>query len=97
MRRNPVALILAFVLLVPVTFAAGYKYPKTAAGAVADDIVDQFRVQPGLHSENEGLFGRYVFNCDQQVSDELHFSAVTEFADVVITAGEALLDGYAAV
>ncbi len=37
MRRNPVALILALVVLVPVTFAAGYKYPETAAGDVAED------------------------------------------------------------
>jgi len=37
MRRIPVAPIVAFMLLIPVAFAAGHKYPKTTTGDVAED------------------------------------------------------------
>ena len=76
MRRNPVALILAFALLVPVAFAAGYKYPKTATGDVAEDyhgtiVKDPYRwleddvrtsddVADWVKAQNEITFGYHL-------------------------------------
>ncbi len=81
MRRNPVALILAFVLLVPITFAAGYKYPKTATGDVAEDyhgtvVKDPYRwleddvrtsdnVADWVKAQNEITFG-YLESLNQR-------------------------------
>ncbi|MEE8412041.1 MAG: prolyl oligopeptidase family serine peptidase [Acidobacteriota bacterium] len=81
MRRNPVALILALIVLVPVTFAAGHKYPQTATGDVAEDyhgtiVKDPYRwleddvrtsdnVADWVKAQNEITFG-YLEGLEQR-------------------------------
>jgi len=73
MRRNLVALLVAFVLLAPAASAAEYNYPKTATGDVAEDhhgtiVKDPYRwleddvrtsgdVAKWVEAQNEITFG----------------------------------------
>ena len=81
MRRNLVALLVAFVLLAPAASAAEYNYPKTATGDVAEDhhgtiVKDPYRwleddvrtsgdVAKWVEAQNEITFG-YLEGLEQR-------------------------------
>ena len=55
--------------------AAHLKHPR-GSGPVADDPVDQLRVEAGLHAEDERFRGGHVVDGHQQVGDIFHLAAV---------------------